>query len=136
MAGGAQGRAIESMAGVPVSLRDAQLAAARGVASFEDLDLATLLLTDADPERLQPRVERIVAVLDEHPPLHEALVAYFAHDLDVPASAAELHLHPNSFRYRLSRLEELLGCSLKSPATIAELHIALSADTRTRDARF
>ena len=73
---------------------------------------------------------------DEHPPLHEALVAYFAHDLDVPASAAELHLHPNSLRYRLSRLEELLGCSLKSPATIAELHIALSADTRTRDARF
>ena len=88
--GGAQGRAIESMADVPVSLRDAQLAAARGVASFEDLDLATLLLTDADPERLAPRVERIVAVLEEHPPLHEALVAYFAHDLDVPAAAAEV----------------------------------------------
>jgi PucR family transcriptional regulator, purine catabolism regulatory protein len=136
VSGGAVGRAIESMADVPVSHRDAQLAAARGVASFEDLDLATLLLTDADPERLAPRVERIVAVLEAHPPLHEALVAYFAHDLDVPASAAELHLHPNSFRYRLSRLEELLGCSLKSPAAIAELHIALSADARTRDARF
>jgi purine catabolism regulator len=136
VSGGAQGRAIKRMADVPVSLRDAQLAAARGVASFEDLDLATLLLTDADPERLQPRVERIVAVLEEHPPLHEALVVYFAHDLDVPAAAAELHLHPNSFRYRLSRLEELLGCSLKRPATIAELHIALSADPRTRDARF
>jgi len=136
VSGGAQGRAIESMADVPLSLRDAQLAAARGVTSFEDLDLATLLLTDADPERLAPRVERIVAVLEEHPPLHEALVVYFAHDLDVPASAAALHLHPNSFRYRLSRLEDLLGCSLKRPATIAELHIALSADARTRDARF
>jgi purine catabolism regulator len=130
------GRAIDSIAGVPVSLRDAQLAAAGGVAAFEDLDLATLLLGEADPQRLEPRVERIVSILRENPPLHEALVAYFAHDLDVPATAAELHLHPNSLRYRLQRLEELLGCSLKRPATIAELHIALLADPRTRDARF
>jgi purine catabolism regulator len=130
------GRAIDGIAGVPVSLRDAQLAAARGVAAFEELDLATLLLSDADPERLDPRVERIVSILREHPPLHEALVVYFEHDLDVPATAAVLHLHPNSLRYRLQRLEELLGCSLKRPATIAELHIVLLADPRTRDARF
>ena len=125
------------MADVPVSLRDAQLAAARGVASFEELDLATLLLTDADPERLEPRVERIVAVLRRAP-----AAARGARRLLRPrprrarGRRRALHLHPNSFRYRLSRLEELLGCSLKRPATIAELHIALSADPRTRDARF
>jgi len=130
------GRAIDGIAGAPVSLRDAELAARRGVVRFEDLDLATLLLSDAEPQRLEPRVERIVGVLREHPPLHEALVVYFDHDLDVPATAAALHLHPNSLRYRLARLEELLGCSLKRPATIAELHIALLADARTRDARF
>ena len=132
----AVGRAIRDITGVPVSLRDARLAAARGVVSYEDLDLASLLLSDAAPERLEPRVERIASVLREHPPLHEALVAYFAHDLDVSATAAELHLHPNSLRYRLSRLEELLGCSLKHPATIAELYIALLADARTGEARF
>jgi hypothetical protein len=33
-------------------------------------------------------------------------------------------------RYRLTRVEQLLGCSLKRPATIAELHIALLADAR------
>jgi purine catabolism regulator len=71
-----------------------------------------------------------VSTLREHPPLHEALVAYFDHDLDVGATAAELHLHPNSLRYRLTRVEQLLGCSLKRPATIAELHIALLADAR------
>ena len=69
-------------------------------------------------------------MLDAHPQLRETLVAYFEHDLDVPATAAALHLHPNSLRYRLSRLEELLGGSLKHPATIAELHIALMGDAR------
>ena len=63
-------------------------------------------------------------------------MAYFDHDLDVPAAAAELHLHPNSLRYRLTRIEEVLGRSLKRPATIAELHIALLADPRTRRSRF
>jgi purine catabolism regulator len=124
------GRAVESVADVPASLRDARLAARAGVVDYEDLDLATLLLSEAAPERLAPRVRRIVSVLDEHPPLRDALVTYFEHDLDVPATAAALHLHPNSLRYRLSRLEELLGCSLKHPATIAELHIALTGDAR------
>ena len=119
------------------SLRDAQLVGAPAASSsYEELDLATLLLSDTDPQRLEPRIERIVVVLHEHPPLHEALIAYFDHDLDVPATAAALHLHPNSLRYRLQRLEEELGCSLKKPATIAELHIALSGDPRMRDPRF
>ena len=130
------GRAIGDLGGVPASLRDARLAAARGVSAYEELDLATLLLCDADPLRLEPRIERFVAILRAHPPLHEALIAYFDHDLDVPATAAALHLHPNSLRYRLQRLEEVLDCSLKQPATIAELHIALSGNPRMREPRF
>ena len=66
-------------------------------------------------------------MLRGNPPLEEALVAYFAHDLDIVAAAKALHLHPNSIRYRLSRVEQLLGRPLRSPATIAELHIAMIA---------
>jgi PucR family transcriptional regulator, purine catabolism regulatory protein len=135
------GRPVTSIAAVRESLRDAELALERAttegrVVAFEDFDLGTLLLSEAAPERLEPKVAEIVAVLRENPPLHEALLAYFHHDLDVTAAAAQLHLHPNSLRYRLTRIEQLLGSSLKHPATIAELHIALLADPRTRRARF
>ena len=135
------GRPVEAIAAVRESLRDAELALERATAenavvAFEHFDLGTLLLSEASPERLEPKVAELIAVLRENPALHETLVAYFEHELDVPATAAELHLHPNSLRYRLSRIEELLGRSLKRPATIAELHIALLADPRTRRRRF
>jgi purine catabolism regulator len=136
------GRAVASIGAARESLRDAELALERAASepgrrsvAFEQFDLGTLLLSEAAPERLEPKIAALVTVLREHPALHEALVAYFAHDLDVGATAAELHLHPNSLRYRLTRIEQLLGCSLKRPATIAELHIALLADARTRRAR-
>jgi PucR family transcriptional regulator, purine catabolism regulatory protein len=131
------GRAVTGIGAARESLRDAELALQRAAVepqsrtvAFEQFDLGTLLLSEAAPERLEPKIAALVAVLREHPPLHEALVAYFDHDLDVRATAAELHLHPNSLRYRLTRVEQLLGCSLKRPATIAELHIALLADAR------
>jgi PucR family transcriptional regulator, purine catabolism regulatory protein len=135
------GRPVASVAAVRESLRDAELALERSASegravAFEEFDLGTLLLSEAAPERLEPKVAAIVAVLRENPPLHEALVAYFEHDLEVSAAAASLHLHPNSLRYRLARIEELLDCSLKRPATIADLHIALLADSPTRRARF
>jgi hypothetical protein len=38
-----------------------------------------------------------------------------------------LHLHPNSLRYRLAKIEQALGRSLRSPQTIADLYLALRA---------
>ena len=42
-------------------------------------------------------------------------------------AAQAMHLHHNSLRYRLSRAEQLLGRSLKDPATIASVYFALTA---------
>jgi len=130
------GRAVAAIAEARDSLRDAVLTADRAGASgddagrivrFEDLDLGDFVVSEIGPERLRPKVAAPLAVLRGNPPLEEALTAYFAHDLDVVAAAKALHLHPNSIRYRLSRVEQLLGRSLRSPATIAELHIAMIA---------
>jgi purine catabolism regulator len=128
------GRAVAVLGEAQDSLRDAELAVERAadadgrVARFEDLDLGTFMVSEIGPERLRPKLEASLAVLRANPPLREALTAYFEHDLDIVAAAKALHLHPNSVRYRLSRIEQLLGRSLRTPATIAELHIALLAE--------
>jgi purine catabolism regulator len=100
------------------------LALERGLASFEAFDLPALLLAEVDPELVRPRVAALLDPLPQAALL--ALVEYFARDMDVNAAAAALHVHPNTLRYRLGRVEALLGRSLRNPATIAELTLALS----------
>jgi PucR family transcriptional regulator, purine catabolism regulatory protein len=130
------GREVDSMADVRHSLRDAQLAAGhgRGLTHFDDFDLGTFMVSEIPPARLVPKVEEILAALRANPPLHEALRAYFAHDLDIAATAASLHMHRNSLRYRLARAEQVLGRSLKQPATIAAVYLALVADAAAQSA--
>jgi purine catabolism regulator len=96
-----------------------------GQLAYEDFDLATLLLSEVPPEHIRPRVEELLAPLKANPPLLEALVEYFARDMDVNATADAMHVHPNTLRYRLARVEKLLGRSLRQPATITELTLAL-----------
>jgi purine catabolism regulator len=129
------GRAVDAIAQSHHSLRDAELAVDRGgldparrIMRFEDFDLGTFAVSEIPPERLGPKVDEILSVLRAHAPLYEALRAYFAHDLDVAATATALHMHRNSLRYRLARAEQLLGRSLKQPATIAAVYIALVAE--------
>jgi len=129
------GRPVGAIADAHHSLRDAKLAVARAgaegaprVVRFEDFDLGTFMVSEIPPERLAPKMEEILSVLRANPPLHEAVCAYFAHDLDIAATAISLHMHRNSLRYRLARLEQLLGRSLKQPATIAALYLALAAE--------
>jgi len=38
-----------------------------------------------------------------------------------------LHVHRNTVRYRLRRVEELTGRDLTQPIGVAELHLALEA---------
>ena len=126
------GRPVAAIVDAHHSLRDAELAVERGgLVRFEDFDLATFMVSEIPPERLDPKVDEILDVLRANPPLHDAVSAYFAHDLDVAATAASLHMHRNSLRYRLARAEQVLGCSLKQPATIAAVHIALVAQARS-----
>ena len=129
------GRAVTAIVDAHHSLRDAELAADRGgldperrIMGFEDFDLGTFLVSEIAPERLGPKVEEILSVLRANAPLHEALSAYFAHDLDIAATAASLHMHRNSLRYRLARAEQVLGRSLKQPSTITAVYLALVAE--------
>jgi DNA-binding PucR family transcriptional regulator len=46
-------------------------------------------------------------------------------NMNVAEAALRLNVHRNTVRYRLARIEELLGMRLDAPRTIANLHLAL-----------
>lgn len=132
------GRAAPSLDGLPRSWHDARFAVVQLAAAperpdgpetltYDDFDLATAVVCDADPAALAPRRESLGdGRLDGA--LRETLDAYLEHRLDVPRTATALHLHPNSVRYRLQRIERELGRSLDDPVTIANLYLAALVD--------
>lgn len=128
--------------GAIASLRDAELAvdhvhrrggdAPHATLRFEDFGLAEWLLASADPATLATRSASTLEPLDAHAELRRTLLAYLDADLDVQATAAGLHLHENSLRYRLRRVETLLGVSLRDLPTLVDLHLATAAERATR----
>lgn len=92
----------------------------------------TTLVCDADAALFVPRRQAVIDALGG-PPLEDTLRCFLELRLDVTRTAEALHLHPNSLRYRLTRIEERLGRSLRDPATIAMLHVAFRFGWAFRD---
>lgn len=70
--------------------------------------------------------DSLVECLAQEPNLLETLAAYFAHRQHRKATAAALHVHPNTLDYRLNRVEAVLGARLDDAGWVAKLHTALS----------
>jgi PucR C-terminal helix-turn-helix domain len=96
-----------------------------------DEQLVALLLRDGGPV-----VERIVArqlgPLRELTPkarerMERTALAYVRHGGNAAAMAIELGVHPQTARYRVARLRELLGDALEDPDARLELELALVA---------
>jgi hypothetical protein len=96
-------RTTEHLASVAL-LHDEQLALALATETLKAFDG----LPDAERERLL-----------------ETLAAWLAHQRHTPAVAAALHVHPQTVRYRVAKLRELLGETLDSPDRRFELELAL-----------
>lgn len=97
-----------------------------GLFSFDDVDPIDVLLSRQQPG-LGPLQRRILAPLleaDHHGKLLATLTAYLAAPNDLNALAAQLGLHVNTLRYRLKRIEELVGAPLSSPKNLARLWLA------------
>lgn len=58
----------------------------------------------------------------------ETLLAWLPDGSNVPDTAARLHVHPQTVRYRLRQLEQLFGDALHTPDTGLALLLALQAD--------
>ena len=92
------------------------------------LEPSVALLGSSSAPHVRDRLMRSLDPLDGEPRLRAAVVAYLDADLDVGRAAHALGLHRNSVRYRLDRAEQLLGRSLRSPASVATIYLALLAE--------
>lgn len=77
----------------------------------------------------QPRLidPRVVALRAHDPMLADTLREYLDGFGDVAAVAQRLHVHPNTVRYRVRRIEKLLGTSLEDPDDRLVLALGLRA---------
>ena len=91
------------------------------VAAVEDvlpqvalLDLQSHLVASAHL-RL-PAVDRMLRHdAEQETPYAESVLAYLAANADIPAAAASVNVHSNTFRYRLRRVKELFDLNLEDP---------------------
>jgi PucR family transcriptional regulator, purine catabolism regulatory protein len=100
------------------------------VVLHEHVDSLTLMLSALTDPGLHERLGSMLAPLAQQPRLLETLRVYFECDCVVARAAEALQVHPNSMRYRLAKIEQLLCCSLSVPETITRVYLAL-LDERT-----
>jgi DNA-binding PucR family transcriptional regulator len=105
------------------------------VSTVDDQRSRMLLLDLADLTNRQPELrEGKVALLAEHDRERDTayvptLRAYLDCFGDVPTAAATLHVHQNTFRYRLRRLVEISGLDLGDPVERLVAHLQLTLTT-------
>jgi DNA-binding PucR family transcriptional regulator len=89
------------------------------------------LIVHRDERLLAALRRQQLAPLDGLPPsararLEETLTSWLRHMGNHRAVADELHVHPQTVRYRLGRLRELFGSRLDDPTVRAALMLALA----------
>ncbi|MGH3523709.1 MAG: helix-turn-helix domain-containing protein, partial [Mycobacterium sp.] len=92
--------------------------------------LAELVLS-ADPEAVEDLRRQVLAPMAGLRPntaerLEETLRSWLLHRGQRDAVAADLFVHPQTVRYRMTQLRELYGDRLNDPQTILELTVALA----------
>jgi PucR family transcriptional regulator, purine catabolism regulatory protein len=135
------GRSIRTLGDAAQSMADARVAlehachSAESVVRFDDLDPASWLLASCDQDVATQKVVELLDPLRDEVSLLETLRTYFAVDMNVAEASARLNVHRNTVRYRLARIEALLGMPLHAPRTIANLHLALLTERLDGEAK-
>ncbi|WP_328609192.1 helix-turn-helix domain-containing protein [Amycolatopsis sp. NBC_00345] len=102
----------------------------RRVVQYDTTPLAMLVsAAPAEAERVAREVFGALLALKPHESavLTRTLRAWCASDGSPGRAAEALHCHANTIRYRLRRIEDLTGRSLRSPRDLAEIVTALNA---------
>jgi len=101
-----------------------------GLAWFDRVDPVYWVLKQQPTENLVTLRDRLVGPVKraDDGKLWRTLTAYLRAPNDLGALAEELHVHVNTLRYRLKRVQTLLGVDLSRPETLARLYLAQQID--------
>jgi purine catabolism regulator len=128
------GRPVTSLRDAARSFDDARIALAetaadgdRAIVRFDELDPVAWLVANCD-EADRRRLRAYLDPLRGQAQLITTLRVWLDTGCNATQASARLHLHRNSLRYRLARIEELLGASLQAPRTLASVQTALMAE--------
>jgi sugar diacid utilization regulator len=123
---------VQAVYELPTALEEAQQTDRFGKAfAFADDHWAQIGVS-----RLAEQLGRCLTVtnplmrLSQHDGMEASVSAWLEHDRNVPAAAAALNVHPNTLRYRLSRVRDLTGLDLGDPDARLLAQLLLR---RTRD---
>lgn len=97
-----------------------EVAGVRGLRGLRRLtELATTVVVDGHPRLAALLADDLLAGLDPADDLHRLIartaLAYLAHGSRADLTAAALHVHPNTVKYRLRRLGEITGFGAPRP---------------------
>ncbi|MFY2862094.1 PucR family transcriptional regulator [Mycobacterium sp. THU-M104] len=114
------------------ALRARDLVGAAGSGALDTDDHLVELVLGADREAAEDLRTRALAPLSQLPAntaarLTETLRSWVLHQGRRDAVAADLFVHAQTVRYRMSQLRELYGEQLSDPRTVLELTVALGA---------
>lgn len=101
-----------------------------GLRQLDDSPLAALFA--ASPETSRMLIQTVLGGLLELPdkardPLLETLEQWLAKKSSVADAAQALFVHPNTVRYRINRIEEVLGVDLSDPGDLTAVASAMQA---------
>lgn len=131
--------AFHDLTSAPAALRQAQMSLSTSTRTgeftpFHRVGFIDFILGSVPEVTLRDRATDVLGELASNETQMETLIEYLRNGLDIQQTGRVMHLHPNSIRYRLSRVEEQLGRSINDPETITLLYLTLH-DSITRPAR-
>ncbi|MFD3509552.1 PucR family transcriptional regulator [Nocardia sp. NPDC058666] len=135
--------AVTEVAQIPRAYRQAQAALALlpeggGVLALPQLTPFKYLLLRADETTRQLVDPRISSALAEDRArcgsLAETIRAFAAADMNLREAADALHIHLNTAKYRLGRIQELTGRNVRSVNDLVELLVAIELQTVINEA--
>lgn len=117
-------RVLESAERHPILGQVTSLAEARTTVLLDEI----VTLVGTDQRLVDPRIRDLGA---QDPVLAQTLRAYLDAFGDIGAAARSLQVHPNTVRYRIRRIEQLLSTSLGDPDVRLLFSLGLRAMERT-----
>lgn len=131
--------AFQDLTSAPAAVRQAQMSLSTSTRTgaftpFHRVGFIDFILGSVPEVTLRDRALDVLGDLSSNETQMETLIEYLRSGLDIQETGRVMHLHPNSIRYRLSRVEDQLGRSINDPETITLLYLTLH-ESITRSSR-